>query len=90
MSPTRPHLPGPTLNYCRRNVDARTRSRLRTGEFDAMEDVCLQRCGDCYAGPFLIADGALLSGGSHEELLRRLSQPDEPSDQTGISHKDQP
>lgn len=30
---------------------------------------CLQRCGHCRRGPFLILDGGFVSGGDHVALL---------------------
>jgi uncharacterized protein YuzB (UPF0349 family) len=57
-----------TFEYCLNNVDAGTRERL--SDLDcSVERRCLQRCGDCYRSDFLVVDGELETGESHEALL---------------------
>lgn len=61
------------INYCLSNVTAETRRQLRGLEHVVVEDFCLQRCGDCFAGPFLLIDGQLVRGESHAQLIHELS-----------------
>ncbi|RIK34885.1 MAG: hypothetical protein DCC55_32030 [Chloroflexi bacterium] len=62
----------PVINYCLNNVTADVRRQLDALDLTAVEDYCLQRCGDCFAGPFLVVDGRLVTGDSHAQILRNL------------------
>lgn len=57
-----------TIEYCLNNVGPKMRNRLVDFEC-AVEHRCLQRCGDCYRGDFLVVDGTLETGKAHAELL---------------------
>ena len=58
----------PTVEYCQNNADGDTRDWL--AGFDCtIEHRCLQRCGDCYRGPFLFVDGRVETGESHEAIM---------------------
>ncbi len=61
-----------TISYCLNNVDARTRQALRTCALSTVEDMCLQRCGECYAGPFLVSDGQSVTGATHAAILEQI------------------
>ncbi len=61
------------INYCLSNVTAETRRQLRALDHVVVEDFCLQRCGDCFAGPFLLVDGQAVVGESHAQLIHELS-----------------
>lgn len=61
------------IEYCLNNVTDLSRSLLCQSGLSVEESSCLQRCGRCYAGPFLVVDGVLLVGVSHADLLERLS-----------------
>lgn len=61
-----------TVSYCLSNVDAETRRWLRQCEFSVVEDHCLQRCGDCLLGPFLLVGNTMVQGESHEMIMARL------------------
>jgi len=37
------------------------------------EQPCLQRCGRCYEGPFLVVDGELREGESYQDMLEGAS-----------------
>ena len=63
------------IEYCINNVDAAARAALLRSGLAAEESSCLQRCGQCFAGPFVVVDGDLIDGPSHAALLARL-QPD--------------
>lgn len=60
-----------TIAYCLHNVDSDVRGQLTAVETDAetVERRCLQRCGDCHRGDFLVVDGRLEADGSHADLL---------------------
>lgn len=58
----------PTIEYCLNNVSAATRNRL-TELNCTVERRCLQRCGTCYDGDFLVVDGACKAGKPHADLL---------------------
>jgi len=59
----------PVINYCLSNVDMVTRHVLQQSGFDVIEDLCLQRCGQCQEGPYLVVDGEVVTGTSHGEIL---------------------
>jgi uncharacterized protein YuzB (UPF0349 family) len=61
------------ISYCLSNVDGKLRKKLRHSNYHIIEDVCLQRCGHCYNGPFLVVGERLVTGASHEEILNGLS-----------------
>ncbi len=63
----------PAISYCLSNVDGKMRKKLRHSNYSVIEDVCLQRCGHCYDGPFLVVGERLITGASHEEILDGLS-----------------
>ena len=56
------------IEFCLGNVDPETRRRLRSLP-DAREATCLEHCGHCDAGPFLVVDGSVSVGGSHGAVL---------------------
>lgn len=60
------------VEYCVNNVDDETRALLLNAGLLAGESSCLQRCGSCYAGPFLVVDGEMIEGATHRELLRQV------------------
>lgn len=67
-----------TIEYCLNNVDADARRRLGDrGTDEVVETRCLQRCGDCYRGPFLVVDGELATGDSHAGILSALAEGEE-------------
>ena len=59
------------IEYCLRNVDREARDRLAARD-DVREAPCLDRCGRCYAGPFLVVDRAVATGESHAAVLDAL------------------
>jgi uncharacterized protein YuzB (UPF0349 family) len=63
------------VEYCLDNVDSATRRRLGgLDEVPVTEQRCLQRCGDCYSGPFLVVDGELRTAETHGALLNALRE----------------
>jgi uncharacterized protein YuzB (UPF0349 family) len=62
-------MAAPTISYCISNVDDETRRFLQSCGLPVIEDFCLQRCGRCYDGPFLIVDEELAVGASHSAIL---------------------
>ena len=65
----------PVINYCLKNLATpQTRTLYRNSGFCVVEDFCLQRCGQCYAGPFLVIDGKEVTGESHQVLIEQLQR----------------
>lgn len=62
------------VNYCLNNVTADVRRQLNALAQVVVEDYCLQRCGDCFAGPFLVVDGKLMTGASHAQMIRMVCE----------------
>ena len=62
----------PTLRYCRNNVPLDVRRRLRKSGFPVIEECCLDCCDVCYVGPYLLADGEIITGDSHLDILEML------------------
>jgi len=65
------------IECCLQNADPATRERLRridreAGGVRTALSPCLQRCGDCRLGPFLVVDGEL-GRGRHGALLDGLA-----------------
>lgn len=56
------------VEYCLGNVDPAIRRRLRSRP-DAREAACLEHCGRCDAGPFLVVDGTVRTAGNHGTIL---------------------
>ncbi|WP_135820451.1 DUF1450 domain-containing protein [Halostella litorea] len=61
------------IEYCLTNVDGAARDRLAARD-DTREAACLDRCGRCYAGPFLVVDGRVVTGESHAAVLDRVDR----------------
>ncbi|WP_129113767.1 DUF1450 domain-containing protein [Halegenticoccus tardaugens] len=57
------------IEYCRTNVDEDARASFADLDTKVVEKCCLRRCGTCYAGPFLIVDGAPRRDDSHAALV---------------------
>lgn len=62
----------PLAEYCLGNVDSEARRALRESSCEVRESFCLDRCGKCYAEPFLVVDGEVVDGASHRDLLREI------------------
>lgn len=61
-----------TIEYCINNVDDDVRAGLLSSGLGVRESQCLQRCGHCYAGPFLVVDGELIEGEAYGILLQQV------------------
>lgn len=57
------------LECCLSNVSSDGLAALKSSEHKLNETICLDRCGVCYDQPFLIVDGELRTGESHQEIL---------------------
>lgn len=66
----------PIIQYCISNVDPDRRARLEATDAAVRATSCLQRCGSCYEGAFLVLDGEFVAG-DHLDLLERVAE-DEP------------
>jgi uncharacterized protein YuzB (UPF0349 family) len=71
-SDTAHRVSGPVVNYCLNNVTIDERQELNALDLVVVEDYCLQRCGDCFATPFLVVDGKLITGASHAQILCKV------------------
>lgn len=60
------------LECCLSNVSSDGLAALKESEYKLNETICLDRCGVCYDRPFLIVDGELHTGESHQEILDSL------------------
>lgn len=60
-----------TIEYCVQNVSSDIRTRLKECDSETNEEICLQRCGDCFDTEFLIVDGKPVEG-DHERLLDQV------------------
>lgn len=60
------------LECCLSNVSSETRVALDESPYRVRESICLDRCGTCYDGAFLLVDGALEVGESHRSLLESV------------------
>lgn len=58
---------------CVSNVDAEARALLAESDVDVAESYCLDRCGQCYEGPFLVVDGTVVQGESYEAVLDKVT-----------------
>lgn len=58
------------VECCLANVHSETRTELEAmADATLSERPCLQRCGHCRRGPFLVVDGQFVRGGDHLALL---------------------
>lgn len=69
--------PDLTAECCVNNVDVSTLDRLGDADVEVTRQHCLQRCGVCREGPFLVVDGAPTRGDSHEAILTALDAGDD-------------
>lgn len=58
------------VECCLSNVSSDARVALNESDHDVREALCLDRCGTCYDQPFLVVDGELQQGNSHQQLLQ--------------------
>jgi uncharacterized protein YuzB (UPF0349 family) len=72
---SQPNCVQPVINYCLKNVATpQIRAMLRNSGYQVVEDFCLQRCGQCFAGPFVVIDGAEVVGDSHQAIIDALPE----------------
>jgi|GEM_PF-2890999 len=63
-----------TIECCLDNVSVDEHLELAASDTDVEMQYCLQRCGICYATPFLVVDGDVIQGDGHRELLDCLEE----------------
>lgn len=68
------------IECCLSNVSADARAALDESDQRVREAICLDRCGDCYAEPFLVVDGDLRKGESHQKLLYSIEDSEAPEE----------
>lgn len=62
------------VETCLSNVDAEERARLAADSVDLTVHPCLEQCGICYTGTFLVVDGELEIGPDHETILEGYAE----------------
>lgn len=65
---------GALIEYCRHNGDCATNDLLLESDFDVDVRFCLDRCGQCYRSPFLVVDGEVVCGETHERIVNDLRE----------------
>lgn len=67
------------VECCTNNLSMDEWADLRESEIGVDQQYCLQRCGVCHDGPFMIVDGEMVRGESYDELLN-ASQTSKPKE----------
>ena len=66
----------PLIEFCTSNRFAGTDTLLRrleeNPELDVLEYGCLGNCGECYAMPYALVNGEIITGEDNEELYRAI------------------
>lgn len=57
-----------TIEFCTRNVDMDRYQQLLDLDVDVRQQHCLNRCGRCRRGQFLIINGSVFEAAYHEIL----------------------
>lgn len=65
-----------TIECCLDNVPTDALQAIRNTDAAVETRYCLQRCGTCYAEPFCVVAGSLVSVSDHEALVDRLESGD--------------
>jgi len=63
------------IEYCLANTGRESVDELRDSAFRTRPAFCLDHCGECCETDFLVVDGEVCVGDSHEALLRDAEQP---------------
>lgn len=63
------------IECCTNNLTVETWSTLRDSTVEVDQQYCLQRCGVCHDGPFVVVDGDTARGSSYETILEDLQAP---------------
>lgn len=58
------------IEVCLSNIDTNERANLYENGEDVIVQPCLEQCGICYAGSFLVVDGRLETGANHSAILK--------------------
>lgn len=54
------------------NLTSDGRKVLDESDNDVRLSFCLDRCGQCYDQPFVVADGDLVTGNSYQDVEQKL------------------
>lgn len=60
------------IECCLSNVSGTARLALNDSDHRVRESLCLDRCGNCHDEAFVVVEGALYTGDSHEQLLQGI------------------
>lgn len=69
--PPRDDRDDPLVEYCLGNVTPAQRARLDDADVRTRGARCLDRCGTCYRGRFLVVDGVVVDD---EAAVRRFAE----------------
>jgi uncharacterized protein YuzB (UPF0349 family) len=68
----------PIIEFCNTNRQHGTSTLFNTLEanpaYDVLEYGCLGNCGECYANPYALVNGIIVSGSSLENLQQNIEQ----------------
>lgn len=65
------------IECCLSNVTTDSRLALNEVGHEVRETMCLDRCGTCHDQPFLVIDGDIHTGDSHQNLINSVVATDE-------------
>lgn len=60
------------IECCTNNLTMDSWETLRKSEIEFDQQYCLQRCGVCHDGPFVVIDGEMISGASYDEIIDQI------------------
>lgn len=60
------------IECCLQNADASGLGAWRASACNVRVAPCLQRCGDCRRGSFVVVEGELTTGENHDALRSRI------------------
>lgn len=63
-----------TVECCADGLTTELRSELADANVRVDEQYCLQRCGLCYHGAFVVVDGSVVRAGDADELGTELRE----------------
>jgi len=68
----------PIIEFCNTNRQHGTATLLEhleaNPEYDVVEYGCLGNCGECYANPYALVNGVIVSGTNKADLQQKIEQ----------------
>lgn len=62
------------IEYCLGNVTEKERQVLRDSSIPTRECRCLDHCGDCFEGGFVVKDGEMCTGDDYESVMDTVKE----------------